>query len=75
VIFEKLKKIIVEQMGVEEEDITLEASFVDDFGCDSLDLVELIMAVEEEWDIEIPDDDALIISTVGEAVEYIKINI
>lgn len=73
-IFEKVKSIIVEQLGVEEEDVTPEASFIDDLGADSLDLVELIMAMEEEFDLEIPDEDAEKISTVGEAVEYIREN-
>jgi len=73
-IFEKVKKIIVDQLGVDEEDITLESSFIDDLGADSLDIVELIMAFEEEFDIEIPDSEAEKISTVGDAVEYIKNN-
>ncbi|HHV95513.1 MAG TPA: acyl carrier protein [Clostridiaceae bacterium] len=71
-IFEQVKKIIVEQLGVEEEDVTLEASFIDDLGADSLDIVELIMAFEEEFGLEIPDSDAEKITTVGDAVEYIK---
>lgn len=73
-IFEKVKKIIVEQLGVEEDDIAMEASFIDDLGADSLDIVELIMALEEEFDVEIPDNDAEKITTVGEAVDYIKNN-
>jgi len=73
-IFEKVKKIIVDQLGVDEEDITLESSFIDDLGADSLDIVELIMAFEEEFDIEIPDSEAEKITTVGDAVEYIKNN-
>jgi len=73
-IFEKVKKIVVEQLGVEEEDISMEASFIDDLGADSLDIVELIMALEEEFDIEIPDSEAEKISTVGDAVDYIKNN-
>jgi acyl carrier protein len=72
--FEKVKKIIVEQLGVEEEEVTLESSFIDDLGADSLDIVELIMALEEEFDIEIPDSEAEKISTVADAVEYIKNN-
>lgn len=73
-IFEKVKKIIVEQLGVEEDDVTMEASFIDDLGADSLDIVELIMALEEEFDLEIPDSEAEKIATVGDAVEYIKNN-
>jgi len=71
-VFEKVKKIIVEQLGVEEEDISMEASFIDDLGADSLDIVELIMALEEEFEVEIPDSDAEKIGTVGDAVDYIK---
>ncbi|MCL6500706.1 MAG: acyl carrier protein [Candidatus Pacearchaeota archaeon] len=73
-VFEKVKKIIVEQLGVEEDDITMESSFIDDLGADSLDIVELIMALEEEFDLEIPDSEAEKITTVGDAVEYIKNN-
>jgi acyl carrier protein len=73
-VFEKVKKIIVEQLGVEEDEVTLESSFIDDLGADSLDIVELIMALEEEFDIEIPDSEAEKISTVGDAVNYIKNN-
>jgi len=71
-IFEKVKAIIVEQLGVEEDEVTPEASFIDDLGADSLDLVELIMAMEEEFGTEIPDEDAEKIVTVGDAVEYIR---
>ncbi|HOJ11685.1 MAG TPA: acyl carrier protein [Clostridiales bacterium] len=71
-VFEKVKKIIVEQLGVEEEDVVMEASFIDDLGADSLDIVELIMALEEEFEVEIPDSDAEKIAAVGDAVEYIK---
>lgn len=70
--FETVKKIIVEQLGVDEDDVTMESSFVDDLGADSLDIVELIMALEEEFELEIPDSDAEKITTVGDAVEYIK---
>jgi len=73
-VFEKVKKILVEQLGVEEDEITLESSFIDDLGADSLDIVELIMALEEEFDLEIPDSEAEKITTVGDAVEYIKNN-
>ena len=69
---ERVKKIVVEQLGVKEEEVTLEASFVDDLGADSLDTVELVMALEEEFSIEIPDEDAEKILTVGKALEYIK---
>ena len=71
-IFEKVKKIIVEQLGASDSAITLEASFIDDLGADSLDIVELIMAIEEEFGMEIPDSDAEKVATVGDVVEYIK---
>ena len=71
-IFEKVKKIIVEQLGVAETSITMEASFIDDLGADSLDIVELIMALEEEFDMEIPDSDAEKVVSVGDVVDYIK---
>ena len=71
-IFEKVKEIIVEQLGVTDTSVTMEASFIDDLGADSLDIVELIMALEEEFDIEIPDADAEKIVTVGDVVDYIK---
>ena len=73
-MFDKIKKIIVEQLGVEEDDVTMESSFIDDVGADSLDIVELIMALEEEFDLEIPDSEAEKISTVGDVVDYIKNN-
>jgi len=69
---ERVKKIIAEQLGVEEDEVTLEASFVEDLGADSLDTVELVMALEEEFEIEIPDEDAEKILTVGKALDYIK---
>lgn len=69
---EKVKKIIVEQLDVAEEDVVLTASFVDDLGADSLDQVELIMAMEEEFEISIPDEDAEKIATVQDAVDYIN---
>ena len=71
-MLERLKKVIVEQLGVDENEITLESSFVDDLGADSLDVVELIMALEEEFNVEIPDEDAEKIVTVGDALDYIK---
>jgi acyl carrier protein len=67
----KVKKIIAEQLGVEEEEVTSEASFIDDLGADSLDTVELIMAFEEEFGIEIPEEDAEKIATVQNAIDYI----
>lgn len=69
---ERVKKIISEQLGLEDEDVTPEASFVEDLGADSLDTVELVMAFEEEFGIEIPDEDAEKILTVQNAVDYIK---
>ena len=71
-IEEKIRKIICEQLDVDENDVVAEASFVDDLGADSLDQVELIMAMEEEFDISIPDEDAEKISTVQDAIDYIK---
>ena len=70
--FEKVKEVVVDQLGVDEAQVTMEASFIDDLGADSLDIVELIMGFETEFDIEIPDEDAEKISTVGDAVNYIK---
>ncbi len=71
---EKVKQIIVEQLGVDEAEVTPNASFVDDLGADSLDTVELVMAFEEAFDIEIPDEDAEKIRTVQDAVDYISKN-
>jgi acyl carrier protein len=71
-IQEKVKSIIVEQLGVDEDEVTLDASFTDDLGADSLDIVELVMAFEEEFSIEIPDEEAENISRVREAVDYIE---
>lgn len=71
-VADQVKKIIVEQLGVDEDEVTPDASFVDDLGADSLDIVELVMAFEEEFDLEIPDEDAEKIQTVGHAIEYIK---
>ena len=70
--FERLRKIIVEQLGVEESDVTPEAAFVEDLNADSLDLVELIMSLEEEFGMEISDEDAEKIQKVSDAVEYIE---
>jgi len=70
-VADRVKKIIVDQLGVEEETVTPEASFVDDLGADSLDTVELVMALEEEFGIEIPDEDAEKITRVKDAIDYI----
>lgn len=69
---DKIKKIIEEQLGVEGDRIKEEASFIDDLGADSLDIVELVMAMEEEYDIEIPDEDAEKLKTVGDVVKYLE---
>ncbi|MBP2642180.1 MAG: acpP 3 [Firmicutes bacterium] len=69
--FDKVKDIVVEQLGVDEADVVIDSTFIDDLGADSLDIVELIMAFEEEFNIEIPDDAAEKIKTVKDAVEYI----
>ena len=74
-IFDKVKEIIVEQLGVGEDSVNEESSFIEDLGADSLDIVVLIMAIEEEFDIEIPDTDAEKVVTVGDVVDYIKDNI
>ena len=71
-VADKVKSIIVEQLGVDEEEVTPDASFVDDLGADSLDTVELVMALEEEFETEIPDEEAEKITTVQQAVDYIK---
>jgi len=68
---EKIKEVIVRQLGVNEEEVTPEASFIDDLGADSLDIVELVMAFEEEFGVEIPDEDTEKIRTVGDAIKYI----
>jgi len=73
-IFEKVQEKIAEQLGIDTEDITLESSFIEDLGADSLDIVELLMALEEEFDIEIPDEEAEKLVTVGDVVDYIKNN-
>lgn len=69
--FDRVKKVVVEKLEVSEDEITLEARFIDDLGADSLDMVDLVMAIEAEFDIEIPDEDTEKIVTVGNAVEYI----
>ena len=71
-VLERVKEIVVEQLGVDAEEATNDASFVDDLGADSLDIVELVMAFEEEFELEIPDEDAEKVGTVGDAVKYIK---
>jgi acyl carrier protein len=73
-VAEKVKQIIVEQLGVDEAEVTSTASFVDDLGADSLDQVELIMAFEEAFDVEIPDEDAEKIKTVQDAIDYVEKN-
>jgi len=72
--FEKVKEIVVEQLGVEADAVTAESAFVADLEADSLDIVEFMMALEEEFDIEIPDEDAEKITTVGDAVKYLDAN-
>lgn len=74
-IEERVKKIVAEQLGAKEEDVTESASFVEDLGADSLDTVELVMALEEEFETEIPDEQAEKITTVKEAIDYIKANL
>ena len=71
---ERVKEIICEQLGVEENEVTPAAKFIEDLGADSLDTVELVMAFEEEFDLEIPDEEAEKITTVGDAIQYIKDN-
>lgn len=70
-VFEKMKGIVVDQLGVEEAEVTMEANFIEDLGADSLDIVELIMALEEEFEIEVPDEDAEKLTTVESAITYI----
>ena len=74
-VAERVKKIVVEQLGVKEEEVNNDASFVDDLGADSLDTVELVMALEEEFECEIPDDEAEKITTIQQAVDYIEKNL
>ncbi len=73
-VFEKVKKIITEQLGIDENEVSLESAFIEDLGADSLDIVELIMAMESEFDMEIEDDEVEDISTVEDVVNYIKEN-
>ena len=70
--FEKVKSIVVEQLGVDEKEVKMDAAYIDDLGADSLDIVELIMAFEEEFDVEIPDEDAQNIKTVKDVIDYIQ---
>ena len=74
-VTEKVKKMIVEQLGVSEAEVIPEAKFIDDLGADSLDIVELIMALEDEYGIEIPDEDAEKMETVGDAIKYIEVHL
>ncbi len=71
-VFEKMKEILVDQLGVDESEVTMDASFIDDLAADSLDIVELIMTMEEEFGMEIEEEDVESLTTVGAAVEYIK---
>ena len=73
-VFERIRKIIAEQLGADETEITMDSTFVEDLGADSLDVVELVMAIEDEFDMEIDEDEAENISTVGDVVDYIKAN-
>ncbi|MFO7611005.1 MAG: acyl carrier protein [Clostridia bacterium] len=73
-VFEKVKGIIVDQLGVDEDQVTMDASFIEDLGADSLDIVELIMSMEDEFGVDIPDTDAEKITTVRDAVDYITNN-
>ena len=74
-IEERVKKIVVDRLGVKEEEVSPTSSFVDDLGADSLDMVELVMALEEEFECEIPDEDAEKITSVQQAIDYIKANV
>lgn len=71
-VFEKVRKLIVEKIGIEKDAVTLDASFIEDLGCDSLDVVELVMTLEEEFNIEVPDEELEKLVTVGDVVEYIE---
>jgi acyl carrier protein len=72
---DRVKKVVEDQLSVNQDQITMEASFIDDLGADSLDTVELVMALEEEFGVEIPDEEAEKITKVGEAIEYIKVHV
>ena len=71
-VFDKIKEIIIEQLGVEEDAVTMEASITEDLGADSLDVVDLVMSIEESFDVEIPDEEVESIKTVGDIVKYIE---
>ena len=73
-VFEKVKAIVAEQLGANADEITMDSTFIEDLGADSLDVVELVMALEDEFDMEIDEDEAENISTIGDVVEYIKAN-
>lgn len=73
-VFERIRKIIADQLGADEDEITMDSTFIEDLGADSLDVVELVMAIEDEFDMEIDEDEAEDISTVGDVVDYIKAN-
>ena len=73
-VFEKVRDIIVDQLDADENDVTLESSIIDDLGADSLDVVDLVMSIEEEFDVEIPDEEVENIKTVGDIVKYIEAN-
>jgi acyl carrier protein len=75
VVFDKVKEILMDQLDLEEEKVTMEASIIDDLGADSLDVVDLVMSLEEEFDVEIPDEQVENIKTVGDIVKYIEDNI
>jgi len=74
-LFAKIKSIVADKLSISEDQITEEASFIDDLGADSLDTVELVMALEDEFDLDIPDDEAEKLSTVGKAIEYVLNNV
>lgn len=74
-IFEKVRELVAERLNVDEDEVTEDAKFIDDLGADSLDIVELVMDLESEFDLEIPDEDAEAIATVADAVEYIEKNV